>query len=53
MLGDMSKLLLCFPHHPIHFQGAEEYIDIILDFLSIILNDNNICYYIKKKVIKQ
>lgn len=48
MLGDMSKLLLCSPH-----QGAEEYIDIILDFLSIILNANNICYYIKKKVIKQ
>lgn len=49
MLGDMSKLLLCSPHHPINFQGAEECIDIILDFLSIILNDNNIRYYIKKK----
>ena len=50
MLGDMSKLLLCSPHHTIDFQGAEEYIDIILDFLSIILSDNNIRYYIMKKV---
>jgi len=52
MLGDMSKLLLCSPHHPINFQGAEEYIDIIFNFLSVILNDNNICYYIRKKCHK-